>query len=73
MLKTVMLSSGRQRHYDYEGVLMTQIIDETGHYKRSRQWRQNLFLDGLRHFLGLALLCRDFDYACKHERTPFVG
>ena len=34
---------------------------------------QNLFLDGLSHFLGLALFRSDFDYACKHEGTPFFG
>jgi YD repeat-containing protein len=31
MLTTAILSSGRQRHYDYEGTLMTQISDESGH------------------------------------------
>lgn len=31
MLATVVLSSGRQRHYEYEGTLMTQISDEGGH------------------------------------------
>jgi YD repeat-containing protein len=31
MLRSVILSSGRERHYDYNGILMTQITDETGH------------------------------------------
>ena len=30
MLANVMLSSGRQRHYQYDGALMTQISDEAG-------------------------------------------
>ncbi len=30
MLTSVVLSSGRQRHYEYEGSLMTQISDESG-------------------------------------------
>jgi hypothetical protein len=30
MLQDVVLSSGRARHYDYSGSLMTQIADEKG-------------------------------------------
>lgn len=31
MLQDVLLSSGRERHYDYSGRLMTEITDEMGH------------------------------------------
>ncbi len=30
MLKSAILSSGRERHYDYDGTRMTRIADETG-------------------------------------------
>lgn len=31
MLKSAILSSGRERHFEYDGTLMTQITDERGH------------------------------------------
>jgi YD repeat-containing protein len=43
MLKSAVLSSGRERHYDYEGVLMTRITDENGHVL-IRNWYQQRFL-----------------------------
>ena len=55
MLNTVVLSSGRQCHYDYYGTLMTQITDEIGHVLVkngyvSRFLRQQQFGDGEVYF-----------------------
>jgi hypothetical protein len=51
MLKSVILSSGRERHYEYNGVLMTQIRDENGYvlihnWFRERFLQRQLFGDG---------------------------
>ena len=51
MLNSVILSSGRQRHFDYDGVLMTRITDEIGHVLlknlyASRFLRQQQFGNG---------------------------
>ena len=43
MLKSVVLSSGRERHYDYDGVLMSRIADENGHVL-VRNWYRQRFL-----------------------------
>ena len=51
MLKSAILSTGRERHYDYDGILMTQITDEKGHvlihnWYRERFLRRQQFGNG---------------------------
>jgi hypothetical protein len=43
MLESVVLSSGRERHYDYDGILMSRIADENGHVL-VRNWYRQRFL-----------------------------
>jgi hypothetical protein len=43
MLKSVVLSSGRERRFDYDGILMSRIADENGHVL-VRNWYRQRFL-----------------------------
>jgi hypothetical protein len=43
MLKSAVSSSGRERHYEYDGVLMTQITDENRRLLL-RNWFRQRFL-----------------------------
>jgi hypothetical protein len=43
MLESVIFSSGRERHYDYDGVLMTRVTDENGRVL-IRNWYTQRFL-----------------------------
>src|SRR5205823_1322302 len=61
MLKTVISSSGRRRHYEYEGTLMTQISDEGGHVLL-----HNSYVSGLlerQEFGNGAVYSYDYDWA----------
>jgi YD repeat-containing protein len=43
MLESVIFASGRERHYDYDGVLMTRVTDENGRVL-IRNWYRQRFL-----------------------------
>jgi YD repeat-containing protein len=51
MLRSVISSSGRERHFDYSGVLMTQITDEKGRIL-IHNWYSNRFLYRQQFFGG---------------------
>jgi len=61
MLESATLSSGKERHYDYDGILMTKITDESGRVLLRNWYRSGLVIR--QEFGGGAVYLYAYDWA----------